>query len=92
MLTRAYSGASNIGGVCTNILLAERHEQVHPARFTVEPVVAMAPSAPARIINRTPKIGTLPDGAPGDIAIMELVQAQVSFVDTRNNKPRASSC
>jgi dihydroorotase len=24
-------------------------------------------------------------GAPGDVAIMELVEGQVSFVDTRNN-------
>ncbi|MGH6643793.1 MAG: amidohydrolase family protein [Bradyrhizobium sp.] len=57
-----------------------------PLGFTVEQVVAMATSAPAKIINRAPKIGTLQVGAPGDVAIMELVEAQVSFVDTRNNK------
>ena len=54
--------------------------------FTVEQVVAMATTAPAKIINRAPKIGTLQIGAPGDVAIMELVEAQVTFLDTRNNK------
>lgn len=54
--------------------------------FTLEQVVAMATTAPAKIINRAPKIGTLQVGAPGDVAIMELVEGPVSFVDTRNNK------
>src|SRR3981189_2017605 len=39
---------------------------------SLEQVVAMATSAPAKIINRAPKIGTLQIGAPGDVAIMEL--------------------
>jgi dihydroorotase len=46
----------------------------------------MATINPARIINRAPKIGTLQIGAPGDVAIMELVEGPVSFLDTRNNK------
>ena len=54
--------------------------------FTLEQVVAMATTAPAKIIDRAPKIGTLQVGAPGDVAIMELVEGPVSFVDTRNNK------
>src|SRR4249919_2659392 len=54
--------------------------------YTVEQVVAMATIAPAKIINRAPKIGTLQIGAPGDVAIMDLVEAQTTFVDTRNNK------
>jgi dihydroorotase len=54
--------------------------------FSLEQVVAMATTAPAKIINRAPKIGTLQIGAPGDVAIMELVEGQVTFVDTRNNK------
>jgi dihydroorotase len=54
--------------------------------FTLDQVVAMATSAPAKIINKAPKIGTLQIGAPADVAIMELVEAPVSFVDTRNNK------
>jgi dihydroorotase len=41
---------------------------------------------PPKVINRAPKIGTLQAGAPGDVAIMELVGGPVSFVDTRNNK------
>jgi dihydroorotase len=53
--------------------------------FTLEQVVAMATSAPAKIINRAPKIGTLQLGAPGDVSIMELVEGPVTFVDTRNN-------
>jgi dihydroorotase len=54
--------------------------------FSLEQVVAMATTAPARIINRAPKIGTLQVGAPADVAIMELVEGPVSFLDTRNNK------
>jgi dihydroorotase len=53
---------------------------------SLDQVVAMAPSVPARIINRTPKIGTLQRGAPADVAIMDLVEGPVTFVDTRNNK------
>ncbi len=53
--------------------------------YTLEQVVAMATIAPARIINKAPKIGTLQVGAPGDVAIMEYVEQQVTFVDTRNN-------
>ena len=53
--------------------------------FTLEQVVAMATIAPAKIINRAPKIGTLQLGAPGDVAIMELAEGPVTFVDTRGN-------
>src|SRR5215468_2190499 len=54
--------------------------------FSLEQVVSMATSAPAKIINRAPKIGTLQLGAPGDVAIMDLVEGPVTFVDTRGNK------
>ena len=54
--------------------------------FSLEQVVSMATSAPAKIINRAPKIGTLQLGAPGDVAIMDLVEGPVTFVDTRNNQ------
>jgi dihydroorotase len=54
--------------------------------FPLEQVVAMATIAPAKIINRAPKIGTLQVGAPGDVTIMDLVEGPVTFVDTRNNK------
>jgi dihydroorotase len=54
--------------------------------FTLEQVVTMATTAPAKVINRMAKLGTLQVGAPGDVAIMELVEGPVSFVDTRNNK------
>ena len=40
----------------------------------------------AKVINRAGKLGTLQVGAPGDVAIMELVDGSVSFVDTRNNR------
>jgi dihydroorotase len=53
--------------------------------FSLEQVVTMATINPARIINRAPKLGTLQVGAPGDVAIMELIERDVSFVDTRNN-------
>ena len=54
--------------------------------LSLEQVVSMATVAPAKIINRAPKIGTLQIGAPGDVAIMEVVEGPVTFVDTRNNK------
>jgi dihydroorotase len=54
--------------------------------FTLEQVVAMATINPAKVIDRAPKLGTLQVGAPGDVAIMELVEGPVSFVDTRNNR------
>jgi dihydroorotase len=53
--------------------------------FTLEQVVAMATINPAKVINRAPKLGTLQIGAPADVAIMELIEGDVSFVDTRNN-------
>jgi len=54
--------------------------------FSLEQVVSMATSAPAKIINRAPKIGTLQVGGPADVAIMDLVEGPVTFVDTRGNK------
>ena len=54
--------------------------------FTLPQIVAMATSAPARIIARLPKHGTIQIGAPADLSILELVEGPVSFVDTRNNK------
>jgi dihydroorotase len=56
--------------------------------FSLEQVVAMATINPAKVINRASKLGTLAIGAPGDVAIMELVEGDVSFVDTRNNTRR----
>jgi dihydroorotase len=53
--------------------------------FTLDQVVAMATVNPAKVIGRVPKLGTLQVGAPGDVAIMELIEGPVSFVDTRNN-------
>jgi len=53
--------------------------------FSLEQVVAMATVNAAKVINRIPKLGTLQVGAPADVAIMELVEGPVSFLDTRNN-------
>jgi dihydroorotase len=53
--------------------------------FTLEQVIAMATAAPAKVINRQAKLGTLQLGAPADVSILELVQGPVTFVDTRNN-------
>ncbi len=54
--------------------------------FKLEEVITMATAAPARVIGRIPKLGTLQIGAPADLSILELVEGPVSFVDTRNNK------
>ncbi len=54
--------------------------------FSLPEVIAMATAAPARVIGRVPKHGTLQLGAPADLSIFELVEGAVEFVDTRNNK------
>ncbi len=52
----------------------------------LEDVVAKATVEPARVIGRVPGLGTLWIGAPADVAIFDLVDGPVEFVDTRNNK------
>jgi dihydroorotase len=52
----------------------------------LEDVVARATAEPAKIIGRVPGLGTLRIGAPADVAIFDLVDGPVEFVDTRNNK------
>ncbi|HLX81727.1 MAG TPA: amidohydrolase/deacetylase family metallohydrolase [Burkholderiales bacterium] len=54
--------------------------------FSLEQVVAMTTAAPAKIINRIPKHGTLQVGAPADATLLEVVNGPVEFLDTRNNK------
>jgi dihydroorotase len=54
--------------------------------FSMQEVISMATTAPARVIGRMPKHGTLQVGAPADLSILEIVEGAVSFVDTRNNK------
>ena len=54
--------------------------------FPLEQVVAMATSAPAKVINRGAKLGTLAIGAPADVSLLEIVEGPTEFVDTRNNK------
>ena len=59
--------------------------------FTLEQVVTMATSVPAGVINRMPRLGTLQVGAPADATLIELVQGEVEFVDTRNNKRKGKA-
>lgn len=54
--------------------------------FTLPQVVTMATSAPARVVNRLPKHGTLQLGAPADLSLLEVVDGAVTFVDTRNHR------
>jgi dihydroorotase len=54
--------------------------------LSLDRVIAMATINAASTINRQPKLGTLQIGAPADVAIMELVEGPVAFVDTRNNR------
>ncbi len=56
-----------------------------PGGFSLEQVVTMATSAPAKVIGRLDKLGTLAVGAPADVSILELVEGPVEFVDTRKN-------
>src|SRR4030095_16182681 len=48
-----------------------------------EEVVARATVEPAKVIGRVPGLGTLQVGAPADLAIMDVVDGPVEFVDTR---------
>jgi dihydroorotase len=54
--------------------------------LSLEDVIAKVTVAPAKIINRIPKLGTLQIGAPGDVSVLEVIEGPVDFVDTRNNK------
>ena len=54
--------------------------------FSMPEVISMATAAPARVISRIPKHGTLQTGAPADLSILEIVEGPVSFVDTRENR------
>jgi dihydroorotase len=54
--------------------------------LSIEQVVALATSAPAGVINRVDKLGTLQISAPADVSVLELVEEPVEFVDTRNNR------
>ncbi len=54
--------------------------------FSMPEVISMATAAPARVISRIPKHGTLQLGAPADLSILEIVEGPVSFVDTRENR------
>lgn len=54
--------------------------------LSLEQVVAMATVAPARVIDRVPLLGTLQVGAPADVAILEVVDGPVSFVDTKGTR------
>ena len=54
--------------------------------FSLEDVVAKATIEPAKLIGRVPGLGTLQIGAPADVAVFDLVDGAVEFVDTRNNK------
>jgi dihydroorotase len=58
--------------------------------FGLEQVIAMATVNPARVIDRVDKLGTLQPGAPADVAILELVEQPVEFVDTRGNRRSGS--
>jgi dihydroorotase len=54
--------------------------------FSLPDVVAMATTAPARVIARLPKHGTLQVGRTGRSVDPRCGRGPVEFVDTRNNK------
>lgn len=54
--------------------------------LSLEDVVAKATIEPAKIIGRVPGLGTLQIGAPADVAVLDVVDGPVEFLDTRNNK------
>ena len=54
--------------------------------FSLAQVVVMATAAPARVIARIPKHGTIQVGSPADLSIFDTVEGPVTFEDTRTNK------
>ena len=54
--------------------------------FSLEQVIAMATNRPGEIIGREPLLGTLKPGAWADIAIFDVVDKPVEWLDTRGNK------
>ena len=54
--------------------------------LSLEDVIAKASHAPGRAIDREPSLGTLQVGGVADVAILELVEGETSFVDTRDNR------
>lgn len=54
--------------------------------MSLDDVIAKATIEPARIIGRVPGLGTLQVGAAADIAVLDLVEGPVEFVDTKSNK------
>jgi dihydroorotase len=54
--------------------------------MSLEEAVARATVEPARVIGRVPGLGTLMVGAPADVAVFDLIEGPVEFVDTRNNR------
>ncbi len=54
--------------------------------LSLDDVVAKTTIEPAKIIGRVPGLGTLQIGAPADVAVLDVIDGPVEFVDTRNNK------
>ncbi len=54
--------------------------------LSLEQVVTMTTATPGKVINRLPRHGTLQVGAPADATVLEVANAPVEWVDTRNNK------
>lgn len=52
----------------------------------LDEVIAMATTAPARIVGGAPLLGTLQVGAPADATLLEAAEGAVEFVDTRGNR------
>jgi dihydroorotase len=54
--------------------------------LSLDAVVSMATSHPAKVIGRVQGLGTLAIGAPGDVSLLELLEAPVAFADTRGHE------
>ena len=57
--------------------------------LSLEDVVAKATVEPGKIIGKVPGLGTLHVGAPADVAIFDLIDGPVEFVDTRKTSGAA---
>lgn len=58
--------------------------------LTLEKVVELATSAPARAIHKANEMGSLKAGSPADIAVFDLVQGNFSLIDSQGEVRKAT--
>jgi dihydroorotase len=53
--------------------------------MSLDDIIEKSTAAPARVVNRVPKLGTLEVGAPADIALLQIETGRFSLIDSQKN-------